>query len=295
MKNIIRFNTQCITCLFEKAINNIPENTSETEKLNFAKAVMKIMADAKNSESAPELLARITDLQNDYFGERDNYAKLKEYFNSLMLGISDELEQRIINSSDSLYTALCFSLLGNYIDFGALNKVDEKYLKESFDNISESLINRDEYGNFKNELENAKNLVFITDNCGEIVVDMLLIKELKRKYPMINVNVIVRGAPVINDATIKDAKQVGLTDIVSVTPNGTNIAGTVLGKISDEAQNIIDSGDIIVAKGQGNFETLSFCGKNIYYLFLCKCKLFADRFGVSRCTGMFLNDLRMEK
>ena len=293
--DIIRFHTQCIPCLFEKAMKNVPQNTTESVKLKFSKDVLRIMADASPHESAPELVAKITELEYFYFGKKDNYSDIKEHFNSLMLGICSDLEQKIIESGDSIYTALSFSLLGNYIDFGALNSVDEVLLKESFNKIAEDLIDKNKYNHFKNELANAKNLVFITDNCGEIVADMLLIKELKKQYPTLNIDVIVRGAPVLNDATIKDAKQIGLDTIASVTENGTNIAGTVLEKISPESKGLIDSGDIIIAKGQGNFETLRFCGKNVYYLFLCKCKLFAERFKVAPCTGMFLNDLRMKK
>lgn len=92
-----------------------------------------------------------------------------------------------------------------------------------------------------------------------------------------------------NECTIVDAKQVGLVKVVDIIGNGSAVAGTVLDKISPEAKSIIDDADLIISKGQGNFETLHH-SKKIYYLFLCKCKLFAERFGVEMFTGMFVND-----
>ena len=94
----------------------------------------------------------------------------------------------------------------------------------------------------------------------------------------------------LNDCTIEDAKQIGLDKLVNVYGNGTAVAGTVLEKISPDTKAIIDNADLVISKGQGNFETLHHCGKNIYYLFLCKCEMFAKRFNVQKFTGIFIND-----
>ena len=152
-------------------------------------------------------------------------------------------------------------------------------------------------GNIKNDKYKkpyAEKLIFITDNCGEIVLDKLLIKTILKEYPQIKAEAIVRGEAVLNDATLKDAKQVGLTAVLPVFGNGTAIAGTCLSRIPQTVMKKIDSADIIIAKGQANFETLRYCGKNIYYIFMCKCQMFADRFGVPKLSGMLLNDLRMK-
>ena len=173
---------------------------------------------------------------------------------------------------------------------GALEKVDEQKLRETLDKSNEISINSETFKTFEAEISNAKNIIYLTDNCGEIVLDKLLIKQILRFNNNVNINVIVRGKPVLNDCTLDDAKQVGLHKLVTVTHNGTAIAGTVLNKISQEAKTLIDSADLIISKGQGNFETLHHCGKNIYYLFLCKCDMFAKRFGVEKLTGIFIND-----
>ena len=132
--------------------------------------------------------------------------------------------------------------------------------------------------------------MYLTDNCGEIVMDKLLIEEIQKLNQKAEVTVIVRGLPVLNDVTMEDAIQVGLTEMVNVIGNGSEIAGTYLEDISEEAKNVIDDADVILAKGQGNFETLRMCGKNIYYIFMCKCEMFAKRFQVPRYYGMLIND-----
>ena len=98
----------------------------------------------------------------------------------------------------------------------------------------------------------------------------------------------------LNDATVEDAKQIELDKLVPIVDNGSAIAGTCLDKISSQSRSIIDQADVIISKGQANFETLSYCGKNVYYIFLCKCEMFADRFKVPLYSGMFVNDLRLK-
>ena len=116
---------------------------------------------------------------------------------------------------------------------------------------------------------------------------------LKEKYPNLDITVIVRGYPVVNDATMEDAEEIGLTDLVRVIGNGSNVGGTWIPGITSEARDLLYDADLIIAKGQGNFETLNDCGLNIYYLFLCKCDLFQRRFHAENLQGMFLNERRL--
>ena len=146
------------------------------------------------------------------------------------------------------------------------------------------------YECFKQDLKQAKTLTYVLDNCGEIVLDKLLIKEIKRQYPKLQISVLVRGKEVLNDVTMEDAIQTGLTKMVPVIENGTGIAGTVLEKISKEAKEALNEADIILAKGQGNFESMYGCGLNVYYLFLCKCDWFVKRFAMTKNAGVFLRE-----
>ena len=208
--------------------------------------------------------------------------------------MEDEIKANVKKSENRLKTAVKYAMMGNYIDFGAMDKVDEGKLLSLIDEALDISVATDEFLRFKKELESAENIVYITDNCGEVVFDKLLMKTIKECYPQLHLDIIVRGKDVLNDATEDDAEQVGLYDIADVTNNGTAIAGTCLDKISEDARNKINNADVIIAKGQGNFETLRFCGLNIYYIFMCKCTMFAERFKVPRFSGMFINDLRLE-
>lgn len=120
-----------------------------------------------------------------------------------------------------------------------------------------------------------------------------MIRLLKERYPKLRIEVLVRGIPVTNDADMEDAEYVGLTKLVPVFGNGSGIAGTELSKISREAREKLECADVIIAKGQGNFETIHTSGLNIYYLFLCKCDWFMQRFHAKHLQGMFVNETRI--
>ncbi len=292
--DILRFDTQCINCIINKFLGNVPPETDERTRLHFAKGILKIIAEADDSTSAPEIVADVTALKNRMFGLHDDFAELKKHFNALMLSCEPEMQKQICSSSDPLKTAAKLALLGNYIDFGAMDSVDEQKLKSMLSTADDIALDDGEYSNLSSELETAKNLVYLTDNCGEVVADKLFINEIKRCFPSLSVTVLVRGESVLNDATLDDAEAIGLTEVATVLPNGTGIAGTCLEKVSPEARVALDTADVIISKGQGNFETLHDCEMNVYYLFLCKCRLFSDRFGVPSFTGMLLNDRRMK-
>ena len=121
-------------------------------------------------------------------------------------------------------------------------------------------------------------------------MDKLLIGQLKALYPQMELTVIVRGGEVLNDATVEDAVQVGLTELVPVIDNGNSIAGTWMDEVSAQARHVMEDADLILAKGQANYETLRGCGMNIYYIFLCKCEMFARMFQVPRFSGMLLKE-----
>ncbi len=292
MKEFLRFNSSCIACLLDRFLDKVPDNTDAKQRLRYNKEVLKIIGSAEDSCSAPEIVAQIIELKNNMFGYKDDYSDIKEYFNRLMLNMESELEQSIHSSGDSLRCAVKFAMLGNYIDFGALRSIDEQRLHRIPEEAKGIEISEERFCELKEDLSKAGRLVYITDNCGEIVADKLLIRVIRQLYPSLDITVLVRGKAVLNDATAADAAAVGLSREVRVMENGTGIAGTVLDKISAEAVALINSADVIISKGQGNFETLQGCEKNIYYLFLCKCRLFAERFGKERLTGMFLNDIK---
>ena len=289
-----RLNSQCIICLLDKYLKNIPDSIDEKTKIQYMQKVLSIISEADKSMSAPEFTEKILTVQKELLGSITDYSAIKSHFNSLVMSIEGEIEDKINASTDKFKTALLYAMSGNFIDFGAMESVDESRLFETLDNAENIEISKTEVENLRQEIINAKNLVYLTDNCGEIVLDKLFIKIIKDLNPKIRVDVIVRGQAVLNDCTIEDAMEIDMYSVADVISNGTAIAGTCLNRISIEAKNLIDTADIIISKGQGNFETLHHCGKNIYYLFLCKCKMFAERFDVKLFSGIIINDLRIK-
>lgn len=255
--------------------------------------VLHLIADGNPKWSAPALLEPISKLYETYWGAQGDLEEEKRTFNELLLSMEDTLEQKIRSKKDPLEAALCLARLGNYIDFSALSEVSAEKLLELLGQSEQETLDAEEYGYFRKDLENGKHLVYLTDNCGEIVLDKILIKLLKEQYPQLSIEVLVRGIAVTNDATLEDARYVGLTEVVPVFGNGSGIAGTELTHISEEARRKLEQADLILSKGQGNFETLHTCGWNIYYLFLCKCDWFMQRFQAEHLQGMFVNETRI--
>lgn len=289
-----RLNSACIQCIVNSQLQNYPESISEEAKLDYMQGVLKILSQAKPDESGPIMSGRIFTLQEKSFGDSKDFDKIKHIYNELMLGKEEEIFKMIQNAKDPMEKAMRFAMTGNYIDFGALANVDNETLEKLLEETESNVIDVEEYEKLKQELGQASSLVYMTDNCGEIVLDKLLIQVLKDCYPKLDITVLVRGEKILNDATIEDAQQVGMTDLVKVIGNGSNVAGTWLKEVSKEALDYMHQADVMIAKGQGNFETLQGCGMNIYYMFLCKCELFTKRFGLKQFQGVLVNDLRLE-
>lgn len=287
---IERLRPECINCLLKRQLNKVPEETPMNIKLEYMQRVLKVLAEAKKSDSAPVIVREINDIQKEMFGREDDYSEAKEYYNQLMLGKEAEIQKNVDASKEPLKRAIQYAMIGNYIDFGALNTVDEEQLNKLLSEVSEYNINAGEYNALVGDLSAAGNMVYLTDNCGEIVLDKVLIRQIQKEFPNINITVMVKGGPILNDATMEDATQVGMDKLANVIDNGNNTAGTCVEKLSETAAAILDSADVILSKGQANYETLRKCGKNIYYIFMCKCEMFAKGFQVPKFSGILVNE-----
>lgn len=280
----------CMHCLIEKQWERIQDHTDEQAKAAYMKDVLREVASAGDGDSAPVVVARLSRLHRAYFGNPYSFDDIKAEYNARLLGLEAEIRLRICSAADPLEAALKFARAGNYIDFGAMGRVDEEKLSQLIDGTADETLDAEVYARFTGDLQKARSLAYITDNCGEIVLDKLLIETLLTQYPRLQITAIVRGVPVLNDATLDDAFAVGLPDVCEVLGNGTDIAGTQLGVLCQEAKARIDEADVIVSKGQGNFETLHGCRLNVYYLFLCKCGWFTKRFGLKLHEGVFVDE-----
>ena len=290
MKETVRLNPECIKCLVTRQLERCPEDVTDDKKIEYMQRVLELMSRVSKAESGPTIVREIDKIQKEMFGNEMDYSDIKKYFNGWMLEKEAEIRNRVEEQQDQVKAAVQYAMMGNYIDFGAMNRVDEDKLAAFLEGAKDIGIDAAEYTALLADLERAKSLVYITDNCGEIVMDKILIGILKEKYPRLSITIIVRGKPVLNDATMEDAAQIGLDREAMVIGNGTDVAGTCLEEVSEQAREAVDSADVILAKGQGNFETLQKCGKNIYYIFMCKCDMFAKRFNVPKYTGVLIND-----
>lgn len=288
----MHLNPFCMCCIINKQEKKIRPFPDENKKSDYMKKVLGVIAGCDEEACTASLAVQVQKIYEEYWNIHEDYTHIKHEFNQLMLGLEESLRASVRKSSDPLATALSYARIGNYIDFAALAKVDKKEILSMIESENKEPLDPQEYKNFKEDLKKASSLVYLTDNCGEIVLDKIAVEILKEKYPLLSVTVIVRGYPVVNDATMEDARETGLDKIARVIGNGSNVGGTWLPGVSEETGTLLDQADVILAKGQGNFETLHECGLNIYYLFLCKCEWFTTRFHARPLQGMFINEKR---
>lgn len=290
----MKLNPFCMCCALNKQEQKIRHYPDMEKKTEYMKKVMALMSNTEEKDCAPSLSVDIQKLYSSFWNcPMEDFTEIKKEFNQLMLNMEVSIEDKIRKSNDPLEKALLYARIGNYIDFAALSNVDQSTVITLLDEKSSEALDEKEYKNFLHDLSSAKKLVYLTDNCGEVVLDKMAVKILKEQYPNLDITVIVRGYPVVNDATMEDAEEIGLTDLVNVIGNGSNVGGTWIPGINSESRELLYNADLIIAKGQGNFETLNDCGLNIYYLFLCKCDLFQRRFHAENLQGMFLNERRL--
>ncbi len=286
----MKMNKNCEKCLFDKNEKRIPSCVSTDKREAFLVSLARVIAENKE-KSAPEVVEKINELRCEFFGGTEDYTEIKKHFNALMLGLEDELCTSLECADDAFALAVKYAMAGNFIDFGASDSVDDEKLREFLSAAKTAEVSSDAVEKLKKEILSAKKLVFFTDNCGEIVADKVLIRAIKDLNPNVFVTAVVRGSPVLNDATREDAVQVRLASVCDrVIDNGTAIAGSVIERMSEDARNAALSADVIIAKGQGNYESLCGCGLPIHYIFMCKCELFVNCFGVPRYSGIITKE-----
>lgn len=290
----MKLNPFCMCCAVNKQEEKIRKFPDMDKKTEYMKKVMAILSGSEEQDCSPSLSVEIQKLYSEFWNcPMEDFTEIKREFNQLMLNMEASIEDKIRKADDPLEKALLYARIGNYIDFAAISNVDQSTVITLLDEKSSEALDEEEYKNFLHDLSSARKLVYLTDNCGEIVLDKLAVQILKEQYPDLDITVIVRGYPVVNDATMEDAEEIGLTNLVKVIGNGSNIGGTWIPGINSESRELLYQADVILAKGQGNFETLNDCDLNVYYLFLCKCDLFQRRFHAENLQGMFLNERRL--
>ena len=286
----ILFNSQCLQCHFNKNLQTARELGSDEQAMQFAQAMMAMYLKNPNASSALEFGPEVNELLHRFYGlEGDRFLEEKQASNAFVLERMDALRRRCMEAPDPVYAGLQFSILGNYIDFSALyGEVSFEKLDELLDKALEMDLDRDVYARLTADLEKGKDLLYLTDNAGEIGFDRIFAEAIHARYPHLNITFCVRGGPTLNDATREDAAAVGIP--FPVIDNGNTIAGTMLKFLGAEAREALENADVIIAKGQANVETLLGSGYNIYFAFLVKCIRFQELFEKPKLTPMLLRE-----
>ncbi|MFA7256863.1 MAG: ARMT1-like domain-containing protein [Kiritimatiellales bacterium] len=262
----------CIPCFVRQTLDACRMVTDDPAlHEQIMRDVLRWMSEMDLSLSPPELAQRIHRRLRELTGVEDPYRKQKDEHNQMALKLLPGLRTQVAASDDSLMTATHLAIAGNIIDLGAKSGLAENEVQDAILHASEKPLEGD-LETFRKEVARAGTILYLTDNCGEIVFDTLLIEQLGAK----RVTLAVRGRPIINDATPMDAKTAGLNQIVPVIGNGSDAPGTLIEDCSEEFRKAFDSADLIISKGQGNFETLNDCGKNIFFLLKVKCPVVAE-------------------
>ena len=272
----MRIYLDCIGCFVRQALDAARLATDDVQiHKKVVDQVLRMAADLDMSQSPPAIGQQIHRLIRSLVNSDDPYYRVKKQFNSLAFKLYPDLRKQIISSDDPFETAVRLAIAGNIIDFGVKSSLTESEVKKAISDSLSACLDPEQVQDFKNAVTEAEEILYLADNAGEIVFDHLLIEQL----PIDKITVVVKGSPVINDATIEDANVVGLSRIVEVIDNGSDAPGTILETCSQGFLDRFEKADLIIAKGQGNYETLSGIDKNIFFLLKAKCPVVAEDIG----------------
>lgn len=232
--------------------------------------VLRELSDMDLSQSPPAMAKVLHDIIRGIVTAEDPYREKKKASNDLAVRLYPGLRREVLAAADPLEQAVRLTIAANIIDFGAKSGLKEQDVHDAVEDAMQGPFDGDVRA-FKEMVDEAQNILYLADNAGEIVFDKLLLEQL----PCEKITLAVRGGPVINDATLEDAEVAGIEEFVPVIANGSKVPGTVLSDCSPEFRKVFEKSDLIIAKGQGNYETLSDCRKRIVFLLKVKCPVVA--------------------
>lgn len=262
----------CIPCILRQSLDAARlVSTDTTVHEQVIRDVLSWAGAMDLNQVPPAMAQRIHRRVREITGRNDPYRQAKDRLNSLALELIPALKAKIKSANDPLVMAARLAIVGNVMDMGVNGNLTATDVRHAM-NLALTEPFFGELDRFRQAIREAHSILYLADNAGEIAFDRLLVEQISSKH----VTVVVRGAPVINDATLIDAQAVGLDKIVKVIDNGSDAPGTILSDCSPEFQRQFAKADLIIAKGQGNFETLSNEPVNLFFLFKVKCSVIAD-------------------
>jgi len=267
----------CIPCFMQQALRAGRMATSDEKKLKQILDKTGEMVKSISMYATPAEIGMIVyRIVSEVTGIRDPYKDIKQQHIAETKAIYPELEKIVSNSEDKLLTAIRIAIAGNVIDLG---------VKKSFDIVKDvkSILKQDfaifDYEAFKTQLETTENILYIGDNVGESVFDKILIKELKKP-----VKYAVRSIPIINDVTLEDAIASGLDEVAELIDSGCESPGIILNQSTPEFLELFNTSGLVISKGQGNFEGLSDCKRQVFFMLKAKCPIISNHLGVEESS-----------
>lgn len=276
----MKINEHCLPCLVNQVVK-VAELTQASNRDELYKRVFAYMSQMDFSKTNPEIIGETFQMLKAHIGNDDPYFQVRQYYNQLFLKELDHFEKRINNFE----TAVKYAIMGNIIDFSPMYHTDITDVMKLFDAADQQKLTINHTNDLINDIKTSQTLLYLGDNCGEICLDLLMLKQIKIFNPQLHIYFGVRGCPVVNDSIEEDAYLVGIDQYATIISNGDSSLGTVLNRTSVEFQEVYRKADVVIAKGQANFESLSEEDKNIYFLLMVKCAV------ISQYTGVALKSL----
>ncbi|MBN1694454.1 DUF89 family protein [candidate division WOR-3 bacterium] len=273
---------ECISCFFKQALEagRMAGADDKTQK-KILDEVARAIPDIKLSSTPPEMGKTIHDIVKKITGQKDPYKALKEKATEQTLEIYPELRKQVDSSDDKLLMAVELAIAGNIIDYGTKNSLNvekelNKILQKEQRVIEKEKESIFDFKSFKNALSDAKSILYIGDNVGETVFDSILLEQIKKIDKHKKIVYAVREKPIINDALKEDAIEAGIDNFAEIISSGSEVPGTIIPLCSKSFVDIFKKSDMVISKGQGNYETLSEEKRATFFLFMAKCPVIAN-------------------
>jgi uncharacterized protein with ATP-grasp and redox domains len=272
----LKIGLECIPCFVRQAFEAVSLVTDDKKsRERILRQILFRMANESFEKTPPSVGGDIHRVVRLLSGNNDPYLETKRISNASAFKLMPSLKELIKSSVDPFETAVRVAIAGNIIDYGQGDHVGEEKIKKTVSQCLDQPISKDAINELKEEIGKASNILYLGDNAGEVFFDKLLIEEL-HGYP---ITFVVRGAPTINDALKDDARMAGLDTLVRVVDNGSDVPGTILEECSPEFKRQFGDADLVIAKGQGNYETLSDNQKKTFFLLQAKCPVISKDIG----------------
>jgi len=275
----MRLQDKCLPCVVNQVIK-VANITGINTKEELLREVFTYLSKMNLDETTPEIIGEIFEMIKRHTNNPDPYKETRNYYNTLFMELLPEFESKIEQAENSFMSAIRYAIVGNIIDFNPIHNTLLEDIYDCFEKMEQLELAIDDSHALMKDISNAGTLLYLGDNCGEICMDKILLKKIKELNPNVKLLFGVRGKPVVNDSISEDAYYVGIDEYAEVIDNGDGSLGTVLNRTSPAFKEVYKKADVVIAKGQANYECLSEENKNIYFLLMTKCEVIAKDIGV---------------